>query len=144
MSQLTNLLIIGGVGYALYTASRKAGGAKKLEFYPESIDVSNVKLTNWVPDLMVRVVNPSTVQQNIEAVFLNVYADSTQIGRIQISTPFKIPKLIDTVVKFPVNLFPAGVGKLAANIIRGKKPKFSIKGTVTSMGITVPIEQTLN
>jgi hypothetical protein len=133
-------LLIGGAIYI----SRKTTGAKKLEFYPKSIDTSKVKFTNWIPDLNVQIINPSYVEQNVDAIFLNVYADDEQIGRVQITTPFKIPKLSDTVIKFPITIFPLSAGKVIARLIQGKVPSFSIKGTVASMGVTVLIDEKIS
>lgn len=140
MNKGVKTLALLTVGVLAYTGFRKGIGAKKLEFYPQGIDLSKISLTNWKPNLKIKIVNPSYIAQKVDAVFLNVYFDNTQLGRIQINTPFEIPKLADTDINFPVQLFPAAVGTLAGKIIKGEMPEFSIAGTIASMGATIPIK----
>jgi hypothetical protein len=137
------ILLLAAGAYGIYTISRKSSGAKKLQFYPQSVDLKHVSLTNWTPDLLVKIVNPTYVSQNIDAVFLSVFSDDTQVGRIQITTPFKIAKLTDTVIKMPITIMPSGAGKVVGEILKGNKPNFSIKGTVSSMGVTIAIDEPL-
>ena len=144
MASDKTLLLAAAAAFAYFKFGRKAVGAKKLEFYPESIDLSNIKLTNWQPDLLVRVVNPANVSQTVDAVFLNVFANKTQIGRIQITQRLEIKKLSDVVVRVPIKIFAVGTGTIIGKLIKGETVKFSIAGTVTSMGFTIPIEVALN
>lgn len=144
MASDRTLLMAAGAAFLYFKYGRKAAGAKRLEFYPESIDLSNIKLTNWQPDLLVRVVNPAGVSQTVDAVFLNVFANKTQIGRIQITQRLEIKKQSDVVVRVPIKIFALGTGTIIAKLIKGESVKFTIVGTVSSMGFTIPIEVALN
>lgn len=138
------LLITAAAGLTVASLVRRGKAATKLEFYPEKIDVSKMSLTNLKPDLLVRVVNPRNVTQDIDAVFLNVYMDGNQVGRIQITTPFKIPKLSDILLRLPVQILPTGVSIVTANWIKSKSfPGAQLKGTVSSLGVPIPIDVTL-
>lgn len=139
-------IILGVVAVTLVaTLVKKGQAATKLEFYPEGLDVSKISLQNLKPTLKVRIVNPRDVQQNIEAVFLNVWSDDKQIGRVQITEPFKIPALADTVIGIPVTILPTAAVSVLAAVIRnkGKLPGVELKGSVQSMGIAIPINVTL-
>jgi len=59
----------------------------------------------------------------------------TNVGRIEKTVPFIIKKTGRSLVKFPIKLNPAGVGKLIALILKGKTIVFTIKGTGESSGI---------
>jgi LEA14-like dessication related protein len=125
---------------------RRGVGATKLEYYPENVDFSKVSFTNIKPDLILRVVNPARVGQSIESIFFNVYANDIQIGRIEITTPFKIPAQASIPLRIPIQIFPVKAATVLAQVIKnkGKLPGTSIKGTVNSAGIAVPITATLS
>lgn len=140
-------ILIGGLAVlALYFAN-KGRAAVKLEYYFNTVDLSSLRLQNFPGTITTKlsVVNPTNTEQVLDAVFANVYlADGTQIGRIQQTTPQTILARNTTVVETPVILFAAGVGKLAGMVLQTQSvPPITIKGTITSMGVSIPFEQTL-
>lgn len=143
MRPIVTIALIAGGYYAL-TALNKARGAGKLEFYPYSVDFSGLTLTNWTFTVQIEVLNPSKVKQNINAIFGSVYAGSRQVARIQQTTPQTISKQGTTIINVPVKLTADGAGYLLAQLAKANIPSITVKGTVDTMGIQVPFEQTLN
>lgn len=135
------VLIPLGLAAAAVFYARRGVAATKLEYYPENVDFSKVSLTNIKPDLILKVVNPARVAQSIESIFFSVYAGETQIGRIEITTAFKIPAQASIPLRIPIQIFPTKAAIVLAQVIKnkGKLPDVSIKGTVNSAGIAVPI-----
>lgn len=138
---LVVVLAAGGI-YAL-TAIKKGVGASKLEFYPDSVDFSDVTLTNWTFRVRIEVVNPTKTKQNINAIFGTVYAGSRKVARIQQTVPIEISKQASSFIEIPVKLTSDGAGYLLAKIIQGDLPSLMVQGTVDTMGVQIPFEQAL-
>lgn len=137
------LLGVAGIGTLLYFAN-KGRGATKLDFYFNTVDLSDLKLSSYKITTSMTVVNPTNTEQKIDAVFGNVFLpDGSQLGRIEQTTVQTIDKRGSSIIATPVIIFPAGLGKLAGLMIqnRGALPKLTIKGTVVSLGISIPFQQ---
>jgi len=144
MNKGLTILAVAGGGFLLYLAN-KGRAAAKLEFYFNDVDLSSLKLTEYKIGTSMTVVNPSNTEQKVDAVFANVFmADGYQIGRIEQTTVQTIPARQSSTLSVPVSIFPAGLGKLAAYVIKNKSvPTLKISGTVISLGISIPFEQTI-
>lgn len=138
-------LILGalGVGVGIYLATKTVGAAK-LEFYFKTVDVSKLSFSNQKVDTIMTVVNPSGVKQTVNAIFANLYADGNHIGRIETNTPQIILPFQSNELRLPTILMPVGAGLLIADLVKGKKPKFTVEGIVNSMGVSIPFKQNLN
>jgi hypothetical protein len=143
---MNKALLIGAVaGLALYLAN-KGRAAVKLEYYFKNVDVSHLSLTNYRINASMDVVNPSNTSQVVDAVFANIFLpDGTQLGRIEQTTPQTIAERGTTTISTPIILFPSGIGKLVGMMINtgGQLPTITIKGTIVSMGISIPLDTTI-
>ena len=89
------------------------------------------------------VVNPTNTTQSVDAVFANLYLpDGMQIGRIEQTTAQSIAARGTTTLEFPVKLFAQGSGAVLAYVIQNKKaPTITVKGTIVSLGVSIPFEE---
>lgn len=140
MAKIGNILLLTAVTVLGFNAVRKGKAAKKLEFYFKNVDWSKLSFTNFKVTGIIDVVNPSQVNQDVDAVFANVFLDDKQIGRVQMTDKIVIPKQSTTVVKVPLEIFPAGAGSIIAKVLQGKAPNVKVVGTVSSMGIVIPFD----
>ncbi|CAK0746856.1 hypothetical protein CCP1ISM_250011 [Azospirillaceae bacterium] len=144
--KMNKVLTIGLVGLGVYalTGMNKARAAQKLQFGVSNVDFSHMSLSNWTFKVILSVINPTKVEQNINAIFGSVYAGTRKIANIQQTTPQKITKQGNSYLEIPVKLTPDGAGYFLAQFVNGDIPTITVKGTVDTMGIQIPFEEALN
>lgn len=140
---LIGLIATGGI-LLLYFLN-KTRSALKLDYYFYSIDLSNLKLSNLEIITKVEIVNPTNTKQVIDGIFANVKLnDGTLIGRIQQTQVQEIGARTNTIIDIPIKLNPNGVAKVTAYVINNQSvPTINIEGSITSMGISIPIKQSI-
>jgi LEA14-like dessication related protein len=123
----------------------KTRSALKLDYYFYSIDLSNLKLSNLEIITKVEIVNPTNTKQVVDGIFATVTLnDGTLIGRIQKTQVQEIVARGSSILDIPIKLNPNGVAKVTAYVINNQSvPTINIEGTITSMGISIPIKQTV-
>jgi LEA14-like dessication related protein len=137
-------LIAVGIAFVLF-AGKKAFASSKLKFYPKGIKLTGSGLVNQKLFLVAEVVNPTFTQLTVNNVFLTVYEGSTLIGRVEYNTPIVIGGNGSTILNIPLIPSYGAITYLAYELIaKGKQPKFTITGSINSMGVMIPIEYKLD
>jgi hypothetical protein len=138
------LLLLAAGAYAL-SAKRTETAAGKLSFTPKSVDLDK---TNKTLKVTFSVLNPTNKAVNIQSLFGTVYADDKAIGTIEQGKGFKITKLGRSDVSLPIKPNVVGLTSFLAKAILMKKarkvPTLKVLGEVRSMGISAPINETVN
>lgn len=145
MKKLPLLGLIATGTLVLFYFLNKTRSALKLDYYFYSIDLSNLKLSNLEIITKVEIVNPTNTSQIIDGIFATVTLnDGTLVGRIQKNVAQTIIKKDSTIIDVPIKLNPNGVAKVTAYVINNQSvPTLNIEGSITSMGISIPIKQTV-
>lgn len=131
-------LVLIALGLAALMLKGKQETAESLEFYPQSLALSNDKKTLW---LVTEILNPTSRPLVIDSLFVTIYAGSTKIGSIEKTVPFTIRKTGRSQVKFPIRVSASGLGKVIAMFIQGKSLIFRIVGRGESEGIMFPVSE---
>jgi LEA14-like dessication related protein len=145
MKKLPLLGLIATGTLVLFYFLNKTRSALKLDYYFYSIDLSNLKLSNLEIITKVEIVNPTNTSQVVDGIFATVTLnDGTLIGRIQKNVAQTIIKKDSTIIDVPIKLNPNGLAKVTAYVINNQSvPTLNIEGSITSMGISIPIKQTV-
>jgi LEA14-like dessication related protein len=145
MKKLPLLGLIATGTLVLFYFVNKTRSALKLDYYFYSIDLSNLKLSNLEIITKVEIVNPTNTSQVVDGIFATVTLnDGTLVGRIQKNVAQTIIKKDSTIIDVPIKLNPNGVAKVTAYVINNQSvPTLNIEGSITSMGISIPIKQTV-
>jgi LEA14-like dessication related protein len=145
MKKLPLLGLIATGTLVLFYFLNKTRSALKLDYYFYSIDLSNLKLSNLEIITKVEIVNPTNTSQVVDGIFATVTLnDGTLVGRIQKNVAQTIIKKDSTIIDVPIKLNPNGVAKVTAYVINNQSvPTLNIEGSITSMGISIPIKQTV-
>lgn len=139
-----NLLIIAGIGFALYYIARRT--AAKISIGNAGVRVQNISFNEIELRVLLPVINESQIPATVTGFLGQIFYGLNSIGTVQLLQPTNIPAFGPAVVQFSARISTISAAQQIYDIIT-KPPvdwsKFNIKGTLLVQGLPIDINQQL-
>lgn len=141
-------VILGGVGYYYYKDIQLL---ENITYQLIGINLQNVSPTLTTVTLDLRLFSQSTINAQVQALFLDVYINNTKVGSVQQVAPFIIPAMGYADAELNVNISPElllgdALNLLTSGIATGSNGAVMVVGYAkvksSFLTITVPFNYT--
>jgi LEA14-like dessication related protein len=134
--------VIGAV--ALYFLS-KAQAGKQVKVYFNSLSLGKVKGLN-LPEILAkfRIVNPTNTPLSVRSLAGDIFVNDSQFASLQQNEPLEIPANNEVIYTVKLQVPALSILTTVLPLLKSKKKiKITYTGTINSMGILIPISDTI-
>ena len=153
--RIRNIIIIGGIGYLLYTLLNRT--LKKVSYGSPSMRIHKVNLSGIEFRISLPIINESDIPVDVTGFIGQVYYQSSSLGTVTLLNPVSLPGFGQQTIEFKMVSGLVGTAYEIVNILTNGHPfdfgsidysnvdwkKFTIKGTLKVGRIPVDINTTL-
>jgi len=134
--------VIGAV--ALYFLS-KAQAGKQVKVYFNSLSLGKTKGLN-LPEILAkfRIVNPTNTPLSVRSLAGDIFVNDSQFASLQQNEPLEIPANNEVIYTVKLQVPALSILTTVLPLLKSKKKiKITYTGTINSMGILIPISDTI-
>jgi len=139
-----NLLIIAGIGVALYYIAQRT--AAKISIGNAGVRIQKLSLNEIELRILLPVINESQIPATVTGFLGQIFYGLNSIGVVQLLQPADIPGFGQAIVQFSAKISVLSAAQQVYDIITHPPvdwSKFNIKGTLLVQGLPISIDQKL-